>query len=155
MDPITILAGCTAAYNTIKQGISVGKEIQGMIKDVSSIMDGVGTLTRIANDPRPALFSGKSAEALAMEAYSAKSEAERMFNEVKNVFISQHGLQAWDWVLAETNRIKKEQKRILEEEAKEAEICHKQLMNDIMVYGSAFLIVIVLALGITITIIAR
>lgn len=155
MDPITILAGCTAAYNAIKQGISVGKEIQGMIKDVSSIMDGVGKLTHIAADPRPQFLSGKSAEALAMEAYSAKAEAERMFNEVKNVFISQHGIQAWDWVLQETNRIKKEQKRLAEEQAKEDEICHKQLMNDLMVYGSAFLIVILLAIGIAITLIAR
>ena len=52
MDPITILAGCTAAYNAIKQGISVGKELQGMIGDVSSIMDSVGQLTQVAAKPQ-------------------------------------------------------------------------------------------------------
>lgn len=153
MDPITILAGCTAAYNAIKQGISVGKEIQGMIKDVSSIMDGVGKLTHIAADPRPQFLSGKSAEALAMEAYSAKAEAERMFNEVKNVFISQHGIQSWDWVLQETNRIKKEQKRLAEQEAQEAALFQEQLMNDLLVYGSALLIIMIVAIGLAILLI--
>jgi hypothetical protein len=55
MDPITILAGATAAYNAIKQGISIGKEIQGMIGDVTSIMDSVGQLTQVASNPKPNL----------------------------------------------------------------------------------------------------
>ena len=156
MDPITILAGCTTAYNAIKQGISVGKELKGMISDVTSIMDGVGKLTRLAADPpRPSILSGKSAEAIAMEAYSAKSEAEKMFNEVKNTFISEHGINAWDWVMQETTRIKKEQKRLAEQEAHDADIAQQQLMQDILTYGSAFLIAVLLTIGIAITIAIR
>ena len=80
MDPLTILALAKGSYEAIKTGIKLGKEVQGMFKDISSLMDSVGKLTQIAaSPPRPKLFSGESAEKLAMDAYMAKSEAEKMY----------------------------------------------------------------------------
>ncbi len=111
MDPLTILAVAKGSYEAIKTGIKLGKEVQGMFKDISSLMDSVGKLTQIAADPpKPKLFGKESAEKLAMDAFMAKREVEKMFAEAKNLFISEQGLQAWDWVMAETARIKKEQK---------------------------------------------
>lgn len=111
MDPLTILAMAKGSYEAIKTGIKLGKEVQGMFKDISSLMDSVGKLTKIAADPpKPLLFGKESAEKLAMDAFMAKREVEKMFAEAKNLFISEQGLQAWDWVMAETARIKKEQK---------------------------------------------
>lgn len=152
MDPITILAGCTAAYNAIKSGIAVGKEIQGMIGDVTSIMDSVGQLTKVAADPpRPSLLSGKSAEAIAMEAYAAKAQAEQMMNEVKNAFVAQYGLNAWDVVQAEATRIKKEHKLAQQKAAHEAEKAREEFMHNLMVYGSAFVVVLFLIVGMIVT----
>jgi len=111
VDPLTILAVAKGSYEAIKTGIKLGKEVQGMFKDISSLMDSVGKLTQIAADPpKPKLFGKESAEKLAMDAFMAKREVEKMFAEAKNLFISEQGLQAWDWVMAETARIKKEQK---------------------------------------------
>jgi hypothetical protein len=152
MDPITILAGCTAAYNAIKSGISVGKEIQGMIGDVTSIMDSVGQLTQVAaNPPKPGLLSGKSAEAIAMEAYAAKNQAEMMMNEVKNAFVAQYGLNAWDIVQAEATRIKKEQKLAAVRAADEAKRDREDLMHALKVGGFALLLIILLVIGMTAT----
>jgi hypothetical protein len=152
MDPITILAGCTAAYNAIKQGIAVGKELQGMIGDVTSIMDSVGQLTQVAaKPPKPNVFSGKSPEAIAMEAYAAKNQAEMMMHEVKNAFIAQYGLNAWEIVQAEATRIKKEQKLAAQKAAHEAQVAQEEFAHNVMVYGSVFLIVIALAIGMFVT----
>jgi hypothetical protein len=152
MDPITILAGCTAAYNAIKSGISVGKEIQGMIGDVTSIMDSVGQLTQVAaKPPKPSLLSGKSAEAIAMEAYAAKKQAEMMMHEVSNAFIAQYGLNAWEFVQAEATRIKKEHKLAQVKAANEAQKEHEELMHNLKVFGFALLTVAVLVVGMVAT----
>ena len=142
MDPITILAGCTAAYNAIKQGIAVGKELQGMIGDVSSIMDSVGQLSQVAaKPPKPGLLSGKSAEAIAMEAYAAKKQAEKMMHEVSNAFISQYGLNAWEFVQAEATRIKKEQKLAREKAAHEAQKAQEEMIHGFKIFGLVILMI--------------
>jgi len=151
MDPITILAGCTAAYNAIKQGIAIGKEMQGMIGDVSSIMDSVGQLTQVAANPKSNLLAGKSAQAIAMEAYAAKAEAEKMYHEVKNAFIAQYGLNAWEIVQAETTRIKKEQKLSAQKAAHDAEKAQEELMHNLKMVGLALLTIAILVIGMVTT----
>ena len=152
MDPITILAGCTAAYNAIKQGISIGKEIQGMIGDVTSIMDSVGQLTQIAAKPaKGSMLSGKSAESIAMEAYAAKAKAEAMMHEVKNAFIAQYGLNAWEHVQAEATRIKKEHKLAQQRAAHEAQKAQDEFFHNLKVFGFALLTIAILVLGMVAT----
>ena len=109
MDPLTILALAKASYEAIKGGIAVGKEIQGMAKDMGSLFDSVAHLTRIAAAPHHgSLMSGKSAEQMAMEAYAAKAEADQMMADLKNHFVGEFGLAAWDEVVAATTKIKKD-----------------------------------------------
>jgi len=141
MDPITILALARGSYEAIKAGISVGKEMQGMFSDVMSLLDSANQLTRIAAEPpRSGLFDEKSAEQIAIEAFTAKAEVEQMMAEVKNTFISEYGILAWDEILKETTRIRKEQAAARLKARKEQE----ELMQNIMVYGSAFLLLVVL-----------
>jgi hypothetical protein len=141
MDPITILALAKGSYEAIKAGISVGKEMQGMFSDVMSLLDSANQLTRIAaKPPRASLFDEKSAEQIAIEAFTAKSEVEQMMTEVRNAFLSEYGILAWDEILKETTRIRKEQAAACLKTRKEQE----ELMQNIMVYGSAFLLLFVL-----------
>ncbi len=154
MDPLTILAVAKGSYEAIKTGIKLGKEVQGMFKDISSLMDSVGKLTQIAADPpKPKLFGKESAEKLAMDAFMAKREVEKMFAEAKNLFISEQGLQAWDWVMAETTRIKKEQKAAALIAQKERE----EQIEEIKFFGliAAILVFIMIMGTIGIMIIAR
>jgi len=154
VDPLTILAVAKGSYEAIKTGIKLGKEVQGMFKDISSLMDSVGKLTQIAADPpKPKLFGKESAEKLAMDAFMAKREVEKMFAEAKNLFISEQGLQAWDWVMAETARIKKEQKAAALVAQKERE----EQIEEIKFFGLiAAILVFILVMGaIGIMVIAR
>lgn len=117
MDPLAILAIAKTSYAAIKGGIAVGKEIQGMVKDVSSLWKACADLTQMAaKPPASSVLSGKSLEQVAMEAYVAKAEAEKLLHEIKMDFISQHGLNGWESVQSLMTEMKKEQRREKEEQ---------------------------------------
>ena len=145
MDPLTILALAKGSYEAIKAGIAVGKELQGMAGDLGSLFDSVAAITRAAAEPKRNFAAGKSAQQVAMEAYAAKAEADAMMADLKNHFVGEFGLAAWDQVVAATTQIKKDQKAA----ALEAQKQQEQLMHDVMVWGSAFLLfVVVLICGV-------
>ena len=139
MDPLTLLALAKGSYEAIKAGIAVGRELQGMAADMGSLFDSVAAITRAAADPKGNFAAGKSAQQIAMEAYAAKAEADAMMAELKNHFIGEFGIAAWDQVLSATTQIKKDQKAAALEAEKEQE----ELMHSVMVWGSAFLATIV------------
>jgi hypothetical protein len=140
MDPLTLLALAKASYEAVKGGIAIGKELQGVAADLGSLFDSVAAITRVAaQPPKGSLASGKSAQQLAMEAYAAKAEADAMMEELKNHFVGEYGLAAWDQVVAATTQIKKDQKAAALQTAKEQE----ELMHNVIVWGSAILAVIV------------
>ena len=139
MDPLTLLALAKASYEAIKGGIAVGKELQGMAGDLGSLFDSVAAITRAAAEPKGNFAAGKSAQQIAMEAYAAKAEADAMMADLKNHFIGEFGIAAWDQVVAATTQIKKDQKAAALETQKQQE----QLMHDVMVWGSAFLFFVV------------
>ena len=136
MDPLTLLAAAKASYEAIKAGIAVGKELQSMASDMGSLFDSVAAITRTAADPKGSLMSGKSAQQIAMEAYAAKAEADQMMEELKNHFIGEFGIAAWDQVLSATTQIKKDQKAAALQAAKD----QKEMMGNVMLWGTAFLI---------------
>lgn len=101
MDPITVMAACTASYNAIKAGIAVGKEIQHMAKDLAGLWDSVAKLTRMAAEPAKYTNIGSSREsyeARAIELYAAKAKAHDMAAQIRGQFIAAYGLEAWDQV---------------------------------------------------------
>jgi cobalamin biosynthesis protein CbiG len=109
MDPISLLLLAKTSYEAIKSSVAAGKELQGVAKDLGSLFDSVAHITRIAADPpRASLLSGKTAEQMAMEAYAAKAEADQLMADLKNHFVGEYGLSAWDEVVAATTRIKKD-----------------------------------------------
>ena len=109
MDPISLLLLAKTSYEAVKSAVAAGKEIQGVAKDLGSLFDSVAHITRIAAEPpRASLLSGKTAEQMAMEAYAAKAEADQLMADLKNHFVGEYGLAAWDEIVAATTRIKKD-----------------------------------------------
>jgi len=139
MDPLTLLAAAKASYEAIKAGIAVGKELQGMAADMGSLFDSVAAITRVAADPKGSLMAGKSAQQVAMEAYAAKAEADTMMEELKNHFIGEFGIAAWDQVLSHTTQIKKDMKAA----ALQAEKDQDELIHTVMTWGAAALALVV------------
>jgi len=139
MDPLTLLAAAKASYEAIKAGIAVGKELQGMAADMGSLFDSVAAITRVAADSKGSLMAGKSAQQVAMEAYAAKAEADTMMEELKNHFIGEFGIAAWDQVLSHTTQIKKDMKAA----ALQAEKDQDELIHTVMTWGAAALALVV------------
>ena len=141
MDPFTILAIAKGSYEAIKGGIKIGKEIQGMLSDVSKLWGSCAQLARLAADPpKPKLFSKQSAEQLAIDAFTAKQEAIKYSAEIKNLFLAEYGLTAWDEIQREIIKIKKEQKAAALKAKQEAE----QFIDDIILVGIVGIAAIVL-----------
>lgn len=145
MDPISLLAAAKLSFEALKSGIAVGKELQSMAKDLGSLFDSVAAITRHAADPKGSIIAGKSAQQIAMEAYAAKAEADAMMEELKNHFIGEFGIAAWDQVLSHTTQIRKDQKAAALEAQKEQE----ELMHTIMTWGAALLTLVVVIVCIT------
>ena len=139
MDPLTLLATAKVSYEALKAGIAVGKELQSMASDMGSLFDSVAAITRTAADPKGSLMAGKSAQQIAMEAYAAKAEADTMMEELKNHFIGEFGIAAWDQVLSHTTQIKKDMKAA----ALQAEKDQEEMTHTVMVWGAAFLAFVV------------
>jgi len=150
MDPLTLLAAAKASYEAIKAGIAVGKELQSMAADMGSLFDSVAAITRTAADPKGSLMSGKSAQQIAMEAYAAKAEADQMMEELKNHFIGEFGIAAWDQVLSHTTQIKKDMRAAALEAQKEQE----ELMQAVMTWGSVFLAIVLVIVCIVLLVIS-
>lgn len=142
MDPFTILAAAKVSYEALKGGIAVGKELQHMAQDLGSLFGSVAHITRIAAEPaRGSLLTGKSAEQVAMEAFTAKAEADQLLADLKNHFIGEYGLVAWDQVVAATTQIKKQQIA----DKLEADKAQDELMANVLGVGAVVLLVLTLA----------
>jgi hypothetical protein len=140
MDPLSLLMMAKASYEAVKAGIAVGKELQGVAADLGSLFDSVAAITRhAAQPPKGGLLSGKTAEQMAMEAYAAKAEADQLLADLKNHFVGEYGLAAWDQVVAQTTQIKKDMRAAALEAQKEQE----ELMNTVMTWGAVLLALVV------------
>jgi hypothetical protein len=145
MEVLALLALAKASFSAVKGAIAAGKELQTMAKDLGSLFESVAAITRIAADPKGSLIAGKSAQQIAMEAYAAKAEADSIMEELKNHFISEFGLAAWDQVLSHTTQIKKDQKAA----ALQAEKDQDEFMQTVMTWGAALLAIVVTVVCLT------
>jgi hypothetical protein len=84
-----------------------------------------------AEPPKSKLFSKQTAEQIAIDAFTAKMEAEKYSEEIKNLFLAEYGLTAWNEIQKEIIRIKKEQKAAAIIAKQEAE----QFIDDIILVG--------------------
>ena len=97
MDPVTLLAATTAAFNGIKKAIAVGREVQDIFGQLNKWADSAGQLQDFINkarDPnhqkKPGLFQkigfAKSDTAEAMDIYAAQQKLREMEAEIQHMF---------------------------------------------------------------------
>lgn len=137
MDPITVLAGAKAAFETVKVAIKVGKELHSVASELSGLFGAHADLTRMtAEPPRPGWLSKKSPEQIALDAFLAKKEAEEMTYQVRNMVTAAYGLQGWEQLQRLVIQYRKEQK------AAEAAAARRRaiIMEAIMFWGSVLIL---------------
>ena len=123
MDPVTIIGGATVAFNALKKGFQVGKDLQAMS---GQLTQWAGCMSDLAyaeqknkNPPWWKALNGGSVEAEALEIFTAKRKAESMRKELKDWISFSMGPSAWDELVATEGKIRKKKK---DQEYRKAEI---------------------------------
>ena len=147
MDPATIaliFGAAKTAYNAVQQGIKVGKDLNTMCGDVAKLYGSVAKLTQASKSPpKPGLFSKMSAEELALDTVMKRKQAAEMAEKVKNDFVAIHGLRGWEEVLKEVIKVRKQQRRLEEQKAREAQ----QMREDLTQLGMVVLAALTIMAG--------
>ena len=122
MDPVTIISGATVAFNALKKGFAVGKDLQDMSSQLTQWaghMSDLGQAEKQVKNPPWWKTLGGSVEAEAMEVFAAKRKAEQMRKELKDYISFTMGPSAWDELVATEAKIRKQKK---EQEYRKAEM---------------------------------
>lgn len=125
IDPVTALAGATAAFNMLKKGIAVGKDLQDMGGQLSKWAGAIADLDFAdKQNQKPAWYKtlGGGVQAQAMEIFAAKQKAAAMRQELKDYISLMYGPSKWEEILAIEADLRK-QKR--EHEHRQMEIKQK------------------------------
>jgi hypothetical protein len=113
LDPVTIIGGATVAFNAIKKGIAVGKDLQdmhGQLSKWAGAMSDLGQAEKQANNPPWWKSLGGSVEAEALEVWNAKRKAEAMREELRQHISFVYGPTAWDELVRTEAKIRKQKK---------------------------------------------
>lgn len=118
MDPATAMAVASSAFSAIKKGFSVGKDIESMVGDLSRWMGALSDIDQAEKEAKnppifKKLFSGKSVEQEALEAYAAKKKVEAQRAELKQWMGFAMGSKAWDELIRMEGQIRKQRQETL------------------------------------------
>ena len=118
MDPVTAMATASAAFNTIKKGFQVGRDIEQMASDLGRWMGALSDIEQAEKEAKnppifKKLFAGKSIEQEAMEAFAAKRKAQQQRDELKQWMQYTIGSTAWDELVRMEGQIRKQRQETL------------------------------------------
>ena len=109
LDPITVIATASAAYNALKQGISVGRELQDMGSQLATwagAISDIEFLAKKAEDP-PWWKVGGNVQAEAIEIFAAKKKIEAQRAELKTYIQYSYGQSGWEELLRIEAQVRK------------------------------------------------
>ena len=115
------LSAATTAFNAIKKGFEVGRDIESLSGDLSRWMGSVSDIYK-ADDyaKKPPLFkklfAAGSVEEEAMASFMAKKKAEDMRYQLKQLISLTRGPQAWEELLRTEGEIRKKRQRMIYEQ---------------------------------------
>ena len=112
MDPATAIATAPAAFSIIKKGISIGKDIESMSKDVGRWMGALSDLDQAEKETKnPTLLkkivAAKSIEEEAMQVFMAKKKAQQQREELRTWMMFTLGPDSWSQLLKVEGQIRK------------------------------------------------
>ena len=118
VDPITAIATATAAFNTIKKGFQMGRDIEGMAGDLGRWMGAVSDISKAEEmNKKPPLFkklfASGSVEEEAMTIFMAKKKAEDMREQLRDIISVTRGPSAWKELLQTEADIRKRRQRVI------------------------------------------
>ena len=146
IDPISALATATSAFNLIKKGFSVGRDVESMGKDLGRWMGAMSDLKKAHEyTQKPPLFkkifNAGSVEEEAMAAFMAKKKAEDMRDELRQLISFTRGPSAWQELINMEAQIRKDrQKAIYDQKERQRKFIEYTLAGIMILVASAGLI---------------
>jgi hypothetical protein len=112
IDPITAVGLATSAYNAIRQGVAVGRELQdisGQLGQWGKACSDFAYAEEQVKNPPWYQFKGSDTQS-AVEIFAQKKKMSEMRNEIKNFISFQYGPSAWEEVLQIEAQMRKQRK---------------------------------------------
>ena len=121
MEPITIsaaVAAGTAAFNTIKNMIAAGRDLESCINDVSRWMKAASDIDQADKRAKnPSVFKklqgADTVQQEAIQVFAAKKKMEQQRAELKQYLQMTYGPQAWADLIQLEGRIRKERQEMI------------------------------------------
>ncbi len=110
VDPISAFGVATAAFNAIKKGFEIGRDVESMYGDIGRWMSSCETVNKEANKAQKA---GMSVEEEALEVFAHKKKIAAMEQELRTFVNMSHGPDAWNEVLRIQAEIRKKRKEAI------------------------------------------
>lgn len=118
IDPVTAIAGATAAYNGLKKAISVGKDLHDMgstLNQWAGAMSDLDFAHRQAENPPmfKKVFGASQVEQNALETWGHKQKAKEMREELRSHISLFYGPSAWDEIVHIEAQMRKDRKEAI------------------------------------------
>jgi DNA-binding transcriptional regulator YbjK len=118
VDPVSAMALAGSAFNALKKGVSIGRELQSMGKSLSQWMSAVSDIDRAHHEAKnppifKKIFNAKSVEQEAMELFTQKKQLENQRDELRRLISSMLGPQAWQELIQMERDIRKQRKETI------------------------------------------
>lgn len=149
MDPITILAAATAAYNGVKKAVELGREVHDIYGQLSTWAGHVSDLKDAIEgleNKKPGLFEkitfDKSDTAEAFDLYAAKQKLKEMEDEIFHMFmygdLCHLGIDGYREFKKMRNEIREKRKKLIENQL----AARKHFFDSITLYGISLTIIL-------------
>ena len=102
IDPVTAISAASAAFNMLKKGISVGRDLQDMGGQLSKWAGAIADLDFADKQNKKTAWHktlGGAVQAQAMEIFAAKQKAAAMRQELKDYISVMYGPSKWQEIL--------------------------------------------------------
>ena len=118
VDPISAMAIAGSAFSALKKGVSIGRDIESMGRDLSRWMGAVSDIDRAhheAKNPQifKKLFNGASVEQEAIQLFTQKKQLENQRDELRKLISAMCGPNAWQELIRMEADIRKQRKETL------------------------------------------
>lgn len=150
IDPVTAVGLATSAYNAIKQGVAVGRELQDMTGQLSQWGKAFSDFSYAEEKTKnPPWYSFKGSDtSTAIEIFAQRKKMEAMRKEIKEFISWNYGPSAWEEVLHIEAQMRKQRKEELyrKEEFKRA-VIEWTVGTFAVVTGAAIVVALIWLIG--------
>lgn len=123
MDPITAITTATAAFNTVKKMVELGRDVEDTLGQVGKWYGAISDLNEAErNAKNPPLFkkivASKSVEEEAMNVYAAQKKARQQEKELRELLMYSYGPQGYQELVDLRRRIKDQREKTVYAQAR-------------------------------------